>query len=98
MQDYELYKMLIVSNKSEKLIEGIRTAILNSISNNFKVMRYVTDFNKFKIVVNYITGGVMSIYTAWFKGIIDYNLKEITEFCKSLIKSGLKGVVNYQWN
>lgn len=98
MKDYDFYKMIIISNKSVNLMEEIRSTILNSISNNFRVMRYVTDINKFKIVVHYITGGVISIYTSWFKGIIDYNLKEITEFCKNLITSGLKGVVVYQWN
>lgn len=98
MKDIEFYKLIITSIHANTLMEQIRSSILNSISNNFKVMRYVTNINRFKIVVHYITGGVISIYTAWFKGLIDYNLSEITGFCKNLITSGLKGAINYQWN
>ncbi len=97
IKDLDFYKMIICSKHSNTFMEGIRTSIIKSISNNFKVMRYVTDYNKFKTLVEYVTGGVIAIYKAWFNNLIEFNLTEMTDFCSNLIRTGLKGCINYQW-
>ena len=95
MQDLNLYKLLLSSNKFVELSEGIREAIKQSICNNFQVMKYITDINHFKMVLEYVTGGVFSIYTAWIRGLISCDIDYVTKYSSMLIINGLKGVIKY---
>ena len=89
-KDLDFYRLFIKAANNTNLMETIRKSILISISNNFKVMRYVMNYERFKTVVQYITGGVINTYTEWFKGEIDCTLEELSEFLTHLIKTGLK--------
>ena len=92
--DLEFYK-LIINAGSSNLMEKIKEIILVAISNNFMVMRYVTDFERFKVVIQYIVGGGIDAYVNWLNGKINCSLDELCVYLSSLIKHGLKGVINY---
>ena len=93
-EDLDFYR-LIINAGSSNLMERIKKSILISISNNFKVMRYVMNYERFKVVIQYIAGGVIDAYTDWFNGNIDCTMQELSQFLTDLIKFGLKGVINY---
>ena len=93
-QDLDFYR-LIINAGSSNLMERIKKSILISISNNFKVMRYVMNYERFKVVIQYIAGGVIDAYTDWFNGNIDCTLEDLSQYLTDLIKFGLKGVINY---
>lgn len=95
LSDLKLYRMLLSSDHATTLSRRMREAIKQSISNNFQVMKYITDINKFRMVVEYITGGVFSVYIAWIQGLINCDIEYITEYCASLIINGLKGAIRY---
>ncbi|MBQ8615305.1 MAG: TetR/AcrR family transcriptional regulator C-terminal domain-containing protein [Clostridia bacterium] len=89
-KDLDFYRLFIRAASNTNLMETIKQSILVSISNNFKVMRYVMNYERFKVVIQYITGGVIGTYTDWFKGNIDCTLEELSFHLSSLIKTGLK--------
>lgn len=92
-QDIDFYRLFITAACNTNLMETIRNSILISISNNFKVMRYVMNYERFKVVIQYITGGVINTYTDWFKGNIDCSLEELSSHLTQLIKTGLKDFI-----
>ena len=94
LQDIEFYK-LIINAGSSSLMEKIKKIILSAISNNFMIMRYVSDFERFKLVIQYVVGGSIDAYINWINGNIDCSLDELCKNLTSLIKNGLKGVINY---
>ena len=89
-KDLEFYRLFITAACNTNLMETIKKSILISISNNFKVMRYVMNYERFKVVIQYITGGVIGTYTDWFKGNIDCSLNDLKTHLSMLIKTGLK--------
>ena len=89
-KDLDFYRLFIRAASNTNLMETIKKSILVSISNNFQVMRYVMNYERFKVVIQYITGGVIGTYTDWFKGNIDCSLEELREHLTLLIKTGLK--------
>ena len=56
-------------------------------------MRYVMNYERFKMVVQYIAGGAINVYTDWFKGNIDCTLEQLSENLTLLIKRGLKDFI-----
>ena len=94
-KDIEYYKLIINASEKTNLMDRIKKSILKSISNNFKVMKYVTNYENFKVVVQYIVGGVLTSYTEWFKGNIDMSLKEMGVTLSKMIRQGLKGIIKY---
>ncbi len=97
-KDIDYYKLIITASDDGNLMEKIKNSILKSISNNFKVMKYVTNYENFKIVVQYIVGGVVNVYTDWFKGNINCKLDELKDFLPNLIRNGIKGIIKYNAN
>lgn len=89
-KDLDFYRLFITATSNTNLMETIKKSFLISISNNFKVMRYVMNYERFKVVIQYITGGVVNTYTDWFKGNIDCTLEELSTHLTLLIKTGLK--------
>ena len=89
-KDLDFYRLFITAACNTNLMETIKKSILVSISNNFQVMRYVMNYERFKVVIQYITGGVIGTYTDWFKGNIDCSLEELSVHLTTLIKTGLK--------
>ena len=79
-------------------MEKIKNPILKSIANNFKIMKYVRNYEVFKIVVQYIVGGVVNVYTDWFKGNINCKLEDLQKFLPTLIRNGIKGIIRYNAN
>lgn len=94
-RDLKYYKLFLTASDNNQLLEKIKKSILKLISNNFKVMKYVTNYENFKIAVQYIVGGVVNTYADWFKGNIDCDLTEMSAFLANLIRSGLKGIISY---
>lgn len=94
-EDLEFYRTIITMNNSNGLMEKIKSSIMKSISNNFRVMQYVSNIENFKIVVQYIVGGVMNAYIDWFKGHLRCNLDELSSYLSMLIKLGLHGCIRY---
>jgi len=93
-RDLDFYRLFIRAASLTNLMETIKKSLLISISNNFKVMRYVMNFERFKTVVQYIAGGAIDVYTDWFKGNIDCTLEELSANLSLLIKNGLKDFIN----
>lgn len=94
-KDLKYYKLFLTASDNNQLLEKIKKSILKLISNNFMVMKYVTNYENFKIAVQYIVGGVVNAYADWFKGNIDCELKDMSFFLANLIRSGLKGIIPY---
>ena len=94
LKDLEFYK-LIINAGSSSLMERIKNIILVAISNNFMIMRYVTNYERFKVVIQYVVGGGIDTYINWLNGKINCTLDELCEYLTALIKNGLKGVINY---
>lgn len=94
LHDIEFYK-LIINAGSSSLMEKIKDIILVAISNNFMIMRYVSNYERFKVVIQYVVGGSIDTYINWLNGKINCTLDELCEYLTALIKDGLKGVINY---
>ena len=58
-------------------------------------MRYVSDYERFKVVIQYVVGGSIDTYINWINGKINCSLDELCKNLTTLIKDGLKGVINY---
>lgn len=98
-KDIEYYRLVInVCEQNTVLVEKIKRYLINTISNNFKVMKYVMDHENFKIVVQYIVGGVVNAYMNWFKGKINCDLSRLSLLLSKMIKDGLKGVIRYGYD
>ncbi len=97
-KDLDYYKLIITASDNGNLMEKIKNSILKSISNNFKIMKYVTNYENFKIVVQYIVGGVVNVYTDWFKGNINCKLNDLQQFLPNIIRNGIKGIIQYNAN
>lgn len=93
-KDLDFYRLFIKAASGTSLMDIVKKSVLISISNNFKVMRYVMNYERFKVVVQYVTGGVMDTYTDWLKGNIDCSLEELSLHLSNLIKTGLKEFIN----
>lgn len=89
-KDLDFYRLFIRAASNTNLMETIKKSILVSISNNFQVMRYVMNYERFKVVIQYITGGVIGTYTDWLMGNIDCSLEELSAHLTNLIKTGLQ--------
>lgn len=92
-KDIDYYRLIITATGNNNLMEKIKNSILKSISNNFKIMKYVTNYENFKMVVQYVVGGVVNVYTDWFKGNINCMLDDLKKFLPMLIRQGLKGII-----
>ncbi len=95
LKDLDFYRLFIRAASETRLMETIKKSLLISISNNFKVMQYVMNYERFKTVIQYIAGGAINVYTDWFKGNIDCTIEELSQNLASLIKRGLKDFINY---
>ncbi|MBO5955110.1 MAG: TetR/AcrR family transcriptional regulator [Clostridia bacterium] len=93
IKDLDFYRLFIRAASLTNLMETIKKSLLISISNNFKVMRYVMNYERFKTVVHYIAGGAIDVYTDWFKGKIECSLEELSKNLSMLIKNGLKDFI-----
>ena len=93
LKDLDFYRLFICAASETNLMETIKKSLLISISNNFKVMQYVMNYERFKMVVQYIAGGAINVYTDWFKGNIDCTLEELSQNITLLIKRGLKDFI-----
>ena len=93
LKDIDFYRLFIRAASSTNLMETIKKSLLISISNNFKVMKFVMNYERFKMVVQYIAGGAINVYTDWFKGNIDCTLEQLSENLTLLIKRGLKDFI-----
>lgn len=89
-KDLDFYRLFICAASETNLMDTIKKSLLISISNNFKIMQYVMNYERFKTVIQYIAGGAINAYTDWFKGNIDCSLDELAINLTSLIKHGLK--------
>ena len=94
LKDLDFYRLFIRAASATNLMETIKKSLLISISNNFKVMKYVMNYERFKMVVQYIAGGAINVYTDWFKGNIDCTLEELSSNLAMLIKNGLRDFIN----
>lgn len=94
LKDLEFYKLIIKSDNNA-LMKRIGHSVSVSISNNFEVMKYVTNYENFKIVVKHIVGGATNVYTDWLKGNINCTLPEVSSFLTKLFREGLKGIIKY---
>jgi hypothetical protein len=56
-------------------------------------MRYVTNYERFKTVIQYVVGGAVNVYADWFKGNIDCSLEELSLNLSLLIKNGLRDFI-----
>ncbi len=95
LKDIEYYNLLLNSNMHSKLSSRVKISLLNSISNNFQVMKYVMNYEHFKMVVEFIVGGLITTYKEWFKGRLDTTLDDISVMLGKMIRLGLKGCISY---
>ena len=93
LKDIDFYRLFITAASQTNLMDAIKKSLLISISNNFKVMRYVMNYERFKTVVQYIAGGALDVYTDWFKGNINCTIEELSNNLVLLIKNGLKDFI-----
>ena len=92
-QDIEYYKLIISVNESKNLLAKIKTSIFATVCNNFKIMKYVTDIERFKTVVEYVISGCLNSYISWIMGEIKCSLETLTELLTRLIREGLRGCI-----
>lgn len=92
-EDLEYFRLVINASENSNLMDKIKTSILKSISNNFQIIKYISNYENFKIVVQFVVGGVCDAYIDWFKGNINCTLEELSSFLTTLIKSGLRGCI-----
>lgn len=93
LNDLDFYRLFVTATNEIRLMDIIKRAILISIANNFRIMKYVSNYEHFKIVVQYIVGGAIHVYANWFKGNIDCSINELAENLTSLIKNGLRDYI-----
>ena len=93
LKEIDFYRLFITAASQTNLMDAIKKSLLISISNNFKVMRYVMNYERFKTVVQYIAGGALDVYTDWFKGNINCTIEELSNNLVLLIKNGLKDFI-----
>ena len=96
-KDLDYYKLLIKAKDSTYLIDKIKNYLFKSISNNFMIMRYVMNYENFKIIVQYIVSGVLDTYIDWFKANINCTLEELSAILCKIIKGGLRGYLSYAY-
>lgn len=94
LKDLEFYKLIVHSSETIHLMKKIENSIMKSISNNFKIMKYVNNYERFKIIVEYIVGGTITSYSEWIKGNIDCDIYTLSANIADLIKKGLVGVLS----
>lgn len=94
LKDLDFYKM-IIKIENNALMKKIGHSVSISISNNFEVMKYVTNYENFKIVVKHIVGGATNVYTEWLKGGINCSLPDVSSYLAKLFREGLKGIIKY---
>ena len=92
-KDVEYYKLIIKVGDSYNLLSKIKKSIFNTVCNNFKIMKYVTNLERFKTVVEYVISGCLNSYIAWIMGEIDCDLATLTDLLTRLIREGLRGCI-----
>lgn len=95
LKDLDFYKLLANVATTYNLLNQIKISIFKLISNNFKIMRYVMNYERFKMVVQFIVGGILEVYLDWLKGNISCEIEEISRTICQIIKVGLKGYLSY---
>lgn len=95
LKDLDFYRLFIRAASETNLMETVKKSLLIAISNNFKVMRFVMNYERFKTVIQYIVGGTITVYNDWFKGNIDCTIEELSLNIALLIKTGLKDFIKY---
>lgn len=93
LADLSYFKLVLQANKNSNLFIRIKTSILNSISNNFQIMKYVTDFERFKIFVQFIVGGVLTAYADWLNGEINCEIDKLSTNLSRVIKDAVRGYI-----
>lgn len=93
LQDIEYFKLIINASERLSLMDRIKDIMLTSISNNFEIMKYINNYDRFVLIIRYIVGGVISTYTDWFKGLINCSLEEISKNLGYMIKKALRGYI-----
>ena len=71
----------------------IKSSIFATVCNNFKIMKYVTNFERFKTVVEFIISGALNTYISWIMGDIKCDLPTLTDLLTRLIREGLRGCI-----
>lgn len=94
LRDLEFYKQ-IMKCENNALMKKIGNSITVSINNNFEVIKYVTNYENFKIVVKQIVGGAMCVYGDWLTEKITCSLAEVSAFLSKLFREGLRGIIKY---
>lgn len=92
-KNIEYYRLVASVFKNNYVVEQVKESIFKSVSNNFNLMKYITDMNRFKSVVEYLSAGLMSVYSKWLKNEISMSLDDLAPLLSSLIKNGVKGSV-----
>ncbi len=95
LKDIEYYRLIVKCEAQINFMDKIKFFILKGISNNFEIMKYVTELDLFKLSVQFIVGGIIDCYVEWFKGNLHCTLDALGAFLSRLIKNGLKGVIHY---
>lgn len=87
-EDLDYYRLLINSKQYGKFALKQKRVLIGVIA---KASGYNGDINNplMKAMINYITGGVVSIYSDWFAGNIDCTLEELGQMCISMINRTL---------
>ncbi len=92
-RDLSYYKLIITASENSNMMDRIKKYIVASIYNNFKLMKYITNLDRFKTVIHYIVSGVLAVYVEWFNDEIEGDLSTISEYLTILISTGLKGYI-----
>ncbi len=93
-KDINFYKLIINTSPNTNLMDMIKGYIINSISNNFKIMKYVMNYDNFKMIVQYIVGGVLNTYSEWFRGHLECSLDDLALIMAKMIKVGVRGYLS----
>ncbi len=93
--NYKFFTSLVQSKYCKIFQDKIKLSLINSISNNFRVMKYVMNYENFKLVTNYIVSGIISTYTEWLKGILHCSSYDLSILLGKVIRLGLKGCIAY---
>lgn len=92
-KNLEYYRLVASSFKNNYVVEQVKQSVYISVSNNFNLMKYITDMNRFKSVVEYLSAGLLAVYSKWLKNEISMSLDDLAPLLSSLIKNGVKGSV-----
>ena len=93
LADLSYFRLVLQANKNSNLFIRIKNSILNSISNNFQIMKYVNDFERFKIFVQFIVGGVLTAYADWLNGEINCEIDKLSTNLSRVIKDAVRGYI-----